>query len=199
MRFLHSQKIIFRLPRLVIFPSRLYFIGIYGTIGKRGGVIGKNAKSLYRLQYTGGADVMKMDILTKLEKEKGVSPVIAVVLMIAVAVAIAVIVYAWASGFTTEKTGAEAAITEQLIVESQKLSGGALDLYIRNTTSTAAILDTVYINGELIASSLGVELVADGVTEVDLQALTGVTIDADNDVENILLVTKEGTQINLWP
>ncbi|MFQ5892037.1 MAG: archaellin/type IV pilin N-terminal domain-containing protein, partial [Candidatus Methanofastidiosia archaeon] len=41
-----------------------------------------------------------------LKNKKGVSPVIAVVLMIAVAVAIAVIVYAWASGFAGKATGA---------------------------------------------------------------------------------------------
>ena len=39
--------------------------------------------------------------------KKGVSPVIAVVLMIVVAVAISLVVYVWASGFVSEKTGAE--------------------------------------------------------------------------------------------
>ena len=80
-----------------------------------------------------------MSILKWLKKKKGVSPVIAVVLMIAVAVAIAVIVYAWASGFTSEKTGAESAEAEQLVLEQQALSGTVLTVYIRNSTSTGAV------------------------------------------------------------
>ena len=39
--------------------------------------------------------------------KKGVSPVIAVVLMIVVAVAISLVVYVWASGFVSEKTETE--------------------------------------------------------------------------------------------
>jgi len=42
-----------------------------------------------------------------LGNKKGVSPVIAVVLMIVVAVAISLVVYVWATGFVSEKTGAE--------------------------------------------------------------------------------------------
>jgi len=42
-----------------------------------------------------------------MRNKKGVSPVIAVVLMIVVAVAISLVVYVWASGFVSEKTGAE--------------------------------------------------------------------------------------------
>ena len=42
-----------------------------------------------------------------LGNKKGVSPVIAVVLMIVVAVAISLVVYVWASGFVSEKTGSE--------------------------------------------------------------------------------------------
>ena len=130
----------------------------------------------------------------KLLGKKGVSPVIAVVLMIAVAVAIAVIVYAWASGFTSEKTGVESGGAEQLILESQRLSGTALIVHIRNELNTAAVLDAVYLNGDLLASNIvySIYSVMPPVTEVDLTAITGGTFSAGDDV---MLVTEEGTQI----
>ena len=135
-----------------------------------------------------------MNIFKWLVEEKGVSPVIAVVLMIAVAVAIAVVVYAWASGFTSEKTGAETAEAEQLVLESQNLSGGALYVYIRNATSTVAVLDAVYRDGVLIGTNIAYSIysVNPRVTELDLNAITGETFSAGDDVT---LVTEEGTQI----
>lgn len=131
-----------------------------------------------------------MNILKWLKKKKGVSPVIAVVLMIAVAVAIAVIVYAWASGFTSEKTGAEAAEAEQLVLESQNSSGGILtNVYIRNSTSTAAVLDAVYVEGALVGSGLNEIIAGNAVTTIDLSAYS---IPPGSEVT---LVTIEGTQI----
>ena len=129
-----------------------------------------------------------MNILTWLKKKKGVSPVIAVVLMIAVAVAIAVIVYAWASGFTSEKTGAESAEAEQLVLEQQSLSGTTLTVYIRNATSTGATLDAEYKNGALVSSALNTTIGPDAVTTI---ALTGTYAVGDE----CTLVTEEGTQI----
>jgi flagellin-like protein len=129
-----------------------------------------------------------MKFLKRLNKKKGVSPVIAVVLMIAVAVAIAVIVYAWASGFTSQKTGAESAEAEQLVLEEQDLSNNALTVYIRNATSTGATLDAEYKNGVLQTSGIGTTITANTVTTL---TLTGTYVIGDE----VTLVTKEGTQI----
>ena len=130
-----------------------------------------------------------MNILRKLKKKKGVSPVIAVVLMIAVAVAIAVIVYAWASGFTSEKTGAESGEAEQMVLENQNNSGGTVTVCIRNALSTAAVIDAEYKNGVLVASGIGQSVAADAVTCFALQDTTYVAGD------DCMLVTEEGTQI----
>ena len=129
-----------------------------------------------------------MSILKWLKKKKGVSPVIAVVLMIAVAVAIAVIVYAWASGFTSEKTGAESAEAEQLVLEQQALSGTVLTVYIRNSTSTGATLDAEYQNGNLVTSGMNTTINADAVTQITLSGSYQVG-------DEVTLVTEEGTQI----
>jgi len=129
-----------------------------------------------------------MKFLKRLNKKKGVSPVIAVVLMIAVAVAIAVIVYAWASGFTSQKTGAESAEAEQIVLESQDLSSTTLTVYLRNATSTGAILDAEYQDGTLIAQGIGTQIVANSVTQVVLSGAYAVG-------DEVTLVTREGTQI----
>lgn len=129
-----------------------------------------------------------MNILRWILKKKGVSPVIAVVLMIAVAVAIAVIVYAWASGFTSEKTGAESAEAEQLVLENQNLSGTTLVVYLRNATSTGATLDAEYKDGALLNSGIGTTVAADAVTQITLSGTYSVG-------QEVTLVTEEGTQI----
>ncbi len=130
-----------------------------------------------------------MNVLTWLKKKKGVSPVIAVVLMIAVAVAIAVIVYAWATGFTTQKTGAESSEAEQLILESQEVSLGILTVYIRNATSTDAVITTEYQKGVLITSTLNATVPGKSVVSI---TLTGTGYSAGDEV---MLVTQQGTQI----
>jgi flagellin-like protein len=130
-----------------------------------------------------------MNILRWLKKKKAVSPVIAVVLMIAVAVAIAVIVYAWASGFTSEKTGAESGEAEQIVVENQVLSGGTVNVFLRNALSTGAVIDAEYHEGALVASGLNFALAPDSVTQY-------TTADTDYQPgEDCMLVTEEGTQI----
>jgi len=67
-----------------------------------------------------------------LRNKKGVSPVIAVVLMIVVAVAISLVVYVWASGFVSEKTGAETKAGDySFLVETKAVD----NVNIRNTGS----------------------------------------------------------------
>ena len=129
-----------------------------------------------------------MNILRWLKKKKGVSPVIAVVLMIAVAVAIAVIVYAWASGFTSEKTGAESAEAEQLILESQSTSGGVLTVCVRNTTSTGATVTTEYKNGVLEPTGLSQLIPGNQVICFPLNDTYAIG-------DEVMIVTEEGTQI----
>lgn len=130
-----------------------------------------------------------MNILKMLKKKKGVSPVIAVVLMIAVAVAIAVIVYAWATGFTSQKTGSDTAEAEQLILESQRtLSGGAVEVCIRNATNQTAVVANEYAEGALVS---GAPTHTIGGKAVVCFNLAGTYVAGDE----AMLVTQQGTQI----
>ena len=93
-------------------------------------------------------------------KKKGVSPVIAVVLMVAVAVALAVIIYAWASGYITGETGKASSTTSYALISEEKRSLGINSLiyqvYMRNTSipvENAASAFDIYVNGVLSATS----------------------------------------------
>ncbi|MBU7026573.1 MAG: hypothetical protein HXS48_06495 [Theionarchaea archaeon] len=127
------------------------------------------------------------------KRKKGVSPVIAVVLMIAVAVAIAIIVYTWASGFVSLKTGAESIDVEQVTVEMQNLSGGVLNIYLRNHTATVVIVDAVYVNGVLCCSGANI-IVSEGVvlTTICVRCPACCPINPGDD---IMVVLEGGTRI----
>jgi flagellin-like protein len=109
--------------------------------------------------------------------KKGVSPVIAVVLMIVVAVAISLVVYVWATGFVSEKTGAETKAGDySFLVETKAVdntnirnTGTAIsftwgtdaettflsefDIYVNNTLTTSSIIDGLDYNGSAVAAS----------------------------------------------
>jgi len=97
-----------------------------------------------------------------LRNKKGVSPVIAVVLMIVVAVAISLVVYVWATGFVSEKTGAETKAGDySFLVETRAVAntnirntGTAIDLGADNSILIAEFLAEfdVYVNNDLKAA-----------------------------------------------
>ena len=82
--------------------------------------------------------------------KKGVSPVIAVLLMIAIAVAAAILVYVWSMGLIgTLTTGGGQQVREQVILDSYRwpTSPGTLTLYLRNVGSAEVKVDAIYIAG----------------------------------------------------
>ena len=141
-----------------------------------------------------------MNILKLMKERRATSPVIAVVLMIAVAVSIAVIIYAWSSGFVSKRSSVESAESEQLVVEAVNLSGTNLSVYIRNKIPTNAVVNTIYVNGQVRANNLTAVVNAQNVTVLDISAL--ITSQGGNGNfavgDNVLLVTLRGTQINFY-
>jgi len=73
--------------------------------------------------------------------KKGVSPVIAVVLMIVVAVAISLVVYVWATGFVSEKTGVETKAGDYSFLVETK------DVNSTNIRNTGTDIDISGANG----------------------------------------------------
>ena len=88
-------------------------------------------------------------------KKKGVSPVIAVLLMIAIAVAAAILVYVWSMGLIGTLTGGGGQQTrEQIIVDAYLWQGNTMTLYFRNVGSADVVLDAIYVSGTPVASSM---------------------------------------------
>lgn len=104
--------------------------------------------------------------------EKGVSPVIAVLLMIAIAVAAAILVYVWSMGLIgTLTTGGGSQTREQVIVDaySWNASTNAITLYTRNVGSSEVVLDAVYVGGAMASTNMGTTLPVLGpVIQVDV-------------------------------
>ena len=94
-------------------------------------------------------------------KKRGVSPVIAVLLLVVITVAAAVLVYIWLVGFMQSQTTATGAtaLGEKLKFESAELtSGGTFTAYVRNIGDTKVKIVTAYL------------LKADGQTVVTYQS-----------------------------
>ena len=89
------------------------------------------------------------------QRKKGVSPVIAVLLMIAIAVAAAILVYVWSMGLIGTLTGGGGQQTrEQIIIDAYVWKGSDMALYFRNVGSSEVVLDAIYVSGTPVASSM---------------------------------------------
>lgn len=128
--------------------------------------------------------------------EKGVSPVIAVLLMIAIAVAAAILVYVWSMGIVGTLTGGGGQqVKEQLIMDAYKWPGPSaqITMYVRNVGNAEVILDAVYVGGLNIATDMGTVIPVQGpVITVNLDAAgTGGTF-TSGVAYTLKLVTKTG-------
>jgi len=94
--------------------------------------------------------------------KKGVSPVIAVLLMIAIAVAAAILVYVWAMGLIGTLTGTGGQqVKEQIIMDAYNWQGTnstTMTLYLRNVGSSQVVVDAIYVGGASAASGLSSQL-----------------------------------------
>jgi len=114
---------------------------------------------------------------TRLKKihtaKKGVSPVIAVLLMIAIAVAAAILVYVWSMGLIgTLTSGGGTQVREQIIMDAYdwKTQTGTLVMFLRNVGSTDVVVDAIYIGGQPISSGMDQTLQLQTVVSVPLGA-----------------------------
>ncbi|MGD2249061.1 MAG: hypothetical protein PVF58_11705 [Candidatus Methanofastidiosia archaeon] len=128
--------------------------------------------------------------LPKLKKKnKAKIIIIAITIAAFLVVAVVVIVYSWASGFTSEKTGAESGEAEQLVLENQVYKDGVVEVCIRNPLSNPSTIDAEYRNGSIIKTGIGQKLDGESVTCFNLQDSNYQPGD------DCMLVTEEGTQI----
>ncbi|RLE95487.1 MAG: flagellar biosynthesis protein FlaG [Thermoprotei archaeon] len=79
--------------------------------------------------------------------KKGVSPVIATLLLIIIAVAAAVLTYLWITGYlgTVQQQGGTESLQEKIRIEGVSYSGGTLYIYVRNIGDVRTVIGAVYV------------------------------------------------------
>jgi len=126
------------------------------------------------------------------EDRKGVSPVIAVLLMVAIAVAASILVYVWSMGLIgTLTTGGGQQVREQVILEAYNWTKPTkLELYLRNVGNTEVTVDAVYLAGKQISSNMSSVLSVQGPpVQISITPPTGLTSGVAYTVK---VVTKTG-------
>jgi len=78
-----------------------------------------------------------------LESKKGISPILATLLLIVIAVAAIVITYAWVITFTTNVTGQDVQLRE--ITTSWNSTANTITVYLTNQGTSDGKIDSVYI------------------------------------------------------
>ena len=119
-----------------------------------------------------------MNRLRKLFKDKkGISPVLAVLLMIAVAVAAALVTYAWVMGYlgtTTARAGRAIQIQSVAFEDGLDDTWGGTDdeitVYVQNVGQGSVNLSETYKDGAMVLGANLTMLPADGVLEEGLTA-----------------------------
>ena len=83
--------------------------------------------------------------------KKGVSPVIATLLLIVIAVAAAVVTYTFVMGFVGTSTASASTAQGQLTYDAYKVVGDTsnsnITIYLRNNGGKSVIVDAVYVAG----------------------------------------------------
>ncbi|MEN3056480.1 MAG: archaellin/type IV pilin N-terminal domain-containing protein [Candidatus Methanosuratincola petrocarbonis] len=110
--------------------------------------------------------------------KKGVSPIIATLLLIVIAVAAAVVTYSFVMGFigtSTNPSGQQGQLTYDAYTFDA--DSGTLSVYIRNTGTKTVTIQNCYVNGIQNSTSLvGTTTIAPGAVErINATDYTGIT------------------------
>jgi len=104
-------------------------------------------------------------LLNKISKSrKGISPILATLLLIVIAVAAVIVTYAWVMTFTTTQTSAAGKMIkfDSAVID---VASGNVTVYVRNTGTEVVTVDKIYISGiEYSSSDLPATLTTTGST-----------------------------------
>jgi flagellin-like protein len=92
---------------------------------------------------------------------KGISPIIATVILVLIAVAAGVMLWLWVSGFTSAMPAEQQALNERIRIDAVKVEGGSdsnknVTIYVRNIGKTDVAIGAAYIldtSNTIIASN----------------------------------------------
>jgi len=131
--------------------------------------------------------------------KKGVSPIIATLLLIVIAVAAGVVTYTFVTGFigsSTSQTGP----TGTLSVDAYSFdsSTGNLTAYIRNSGSKAVTISNIYFNGTLLTNTSSTYWLSSTdltVGSVTTLSIVGTYITNPANANTVKIVCTDGTQL----
>ncbi|ABL78612.1 archaellin/type IV pilin N-terminal domain-containing protein [Thermofilum pendens] len=134
-------------------------------------------------------------------KKRGVSPVIATLLLIVIAVAAAVLAYIWITGYqgTLTQQASTTQLQERIAIEAVSYNGTTLTAYVRNVGDVKVNITTIYVfngSGTIINSNNNNYQLATPVVISPGQVstvTTSVTLTAGN-TYTVEVVTKYGTK-----
>ena len=139
-------------------------------------------------------------------RRRGISPVIAVLLLIVIAVAAAILTYVWLTGYLTSQFGSvqTTQLGEQLKIEAAKLdTGGSYEAYVRNVGDTDVTIDTVYLlasDGSPLAVDDDPSVESSPITPGSVTKVSGSFSDADITAGKtyfLKIVTSTGTEVSV--
>ncbi|RLF00466.1 MAG: DUF4352 domain-containing protein [Thermoprotei archaeon] len=107
-------------------------------------------------------------------RRRGISPVIATVILVAVAIAVAIAVAFWMTGIVGLFTGFEQLQITSAYAEGDEANGWTITVEVKNTGTAAASIDNIFINGKPISSYTGVTVSPD-VTSATVSVNPGET------------------------
>jgi len=140
--------------------------------------------------------------------KKGVSPIIAVLLLIVITVTAALLTYLWVLGYigSAQRSGQPEQLEEKIKIDGVKISGTSVTVYVRNIGSVNVIVSDIYILNATTGS------VIDHYSTGDTSPLTSGTVRAYTFTVNgtytsgytyvAKAVTSKGTEASLaftWP
>jgi flagellin-like protein len=134
-----------------------------------------------------------MSIIPRMNK-KGVSPIIATLLLIVIAVAAAVVTYAFVTGFIGTSSGSA---TQQgsMSFDSYAISGNATcTVYLRNTGTKALTVSAAYIDGTLMSFTGTAALPVGGTTSIVVTSTIDIGTGASHQLR---VICTDGTPLQI--
>ena len=126
-------------------------------------------------------------MIRKLTSKKGISPILATLLLIAIAVAAAIISYAWIITFVSTQTQQSGAVLVRENIRFYNVSStNKTDITLRNTGSSSAKIAAVYWSGSSSSA-----LAKIGTNEYTMTPSTGVV----NALDSITITITWGGQV----
>ena len=143
--------------------------------------------------------------------KKGVSPIIAVLLLIVIAVAAALLTYLWVLGYVSsaQRSGQPAQLEERIKIDGVKVDtdNNKVIIYVRNIGSVKVIIKAAYIldaaTGAVIDKNTGLDVElssGEATSDVSVDITAGTYKSGYTYVAKV--VTKKGTEASLaftWP